>query len=60
MRIHVGEHLSDEEEDLGFAVQQNADDDNLDDAENEIEKLHYPKQIIQKDHSVAPLIRRIG
>ena len=24
------------------------------------EKLHYPKQIFQRDHPVSPLIRRIG
>ena len=58
-----GEHLSDEERDLGFAV--NADDfaeDSEDDfdEDDEMEKLHYPKQIFARDHNVSPLIRRIG
>jgi len=59
--MQFGDNLSDEEDDLGYAVPKGgmgADDDF--DEEDELEKLHYPKQIFTRDHSVSPLIRRIG
>ena len=58
-----GDNLSDEEKDLGLAVTGGGvwegDDDNFEE-EDEMEKLHYPKQIFQRDHHVSPLIRRLG
>jgi len=62
--MQFADNLSDEEDDLGYAVPKGgmgADDDDDDfDEEDELEKLHYPKQIFTRDHSVSPLIRRIG